>query len=703
MTERIQSLMQLTMRGEAYVNPVKTKFDRMDLFLPDQERDVKRICEYILNQEPLLTKYSGFSGFMHFDGSVIGDVFNRSGHPYTDETMNEFYLKHIDNLSSMDWQHGTSDYKRVLSVGLSGILKDIEASLKKHTESEKINFLKGLKRIAEAFIQWVEKCSLRTAAYADTVSDVDAKQRLCKLSEAFLRIAKNPPSDFYEAVLTIYVCFSMNPDSVGTLDRYLSEFYFRDLSAGRLTREEAKEYLQELLLMIQASTPYTSANFTRGGQSHFCIGGRDENGRDCYNELSQLIVESLMELDTHIPEISFRWTSNTPRETLKYLLACERKDKNKRLAFTNDDKRIDAYTNICGFPYKEAVNYTLVGCNEPAMLGGMCASTSHGNLAHAIEWTMHERGDEIIGAKDFEEFYAIFKDQLYADLDKIYYYDDQYNLRRAKDVNYVSCLFLNGCIENGTSITRGGVNYAVSTIMFLGNVTTIDSLAMVKQFVFEDKVVTMRELVDAVTNDWKGYEALQAQITKLGRFFGNDDDTSNYVAKRLYDDIYEYVKNKRTVFGYPVLFGDHTGYPMHFKWFGEATRATPDGRYSGEPLSYGIFQTKGRDRSGIAALMNAIAKFDSHGISSSTVTNFNFDASYVKDDESFEKTVILLETYLRNGGMQFQLNYLNKEDLIAAQKNPAGYQNLRVRVTGYSDYFVRLNPAIQCSIIQRYE
>jgi len=701
MNERIKHLEKLTMSGEMFVQPIATRFDRMDLLLTQQQKDVKRICEYILNQQPKLTEHSALTGFFRFDGSVVGDAFNRSGHPNTDAFLREFYCKHVDNLSSMDWQHGTSDYRKVLKIGIGGIIAEIDEAAEAHTDPEKRSFVLSLKKIAEAFSRWIEKCAGIVLENAKQATTDECKKRRKRLSDALFSISRNPPASFYEAVLTIYVCFSMNPDSFGTLDRYLSEFYFRDIENGSLTQEEAKAYLQELFLMVQAATPM-GANFTRGGQSHFCIGGRDENGRDCYNAFSELIVESLMELDTHIPQITLRWTHDTPTSVLRRLLDCERRDKNKRLAFTNDDKRIEAYTKICGFPYKEAINYTMVGCNEPAMLGGLCASTSHGNLAHSIEWVLHYRANEIKDAKSFDEFYAVFKDQLYADLDKIYAYDDQYNLQRAKDINYVSCLFLNGCIENGKSLTQGGVNYAISTIMFLGNVTVIDSLAVIKQFVFDEKLVSMEELTQALACNWQGYDALRATILKKGEFFGNDTEISSYVAARFYEDLYEYIKAKKTVFGYPVLLGDHTGYPQHFKWFGEGTKATPDGRCSGEPLSYGISQTNAKARNGLTALMNEISKFDPHGISSATVTNFNLDPSYGRDSESFEKTVRLLETFFKSGGIQFQLNYTSCEELLCAKANPDEYQHLKVRVTGYSDYFTRLADTIQDSIIQRY-
>ena len=101
--------------------------------------------------------------------------------------------------------------------------------------------------------------------------------------------------------------------------------------------------------------------------------------------------------------------------------------------------------------------------------------------------------------------------------------------------------------------------------------------------------------------------------------------------------------------------------------------------------------------------MSAISKFDPRGLSSATVTNFSLDESYYRDDESFSKTVDLLDTYFRMGGAHFQLNYLNANDLRSAQASPEDYQSLRVRVTGYSDFFNNLSEATQNSIIERYE
>ena len=701
MIERIEKLTELTLNGEMYVNPIKTEFDREDLFLSENEMQVKRICEYILNQEPKITKYSTLTGFFRFDGSVVGDAFCRSGHKSTEEIMNLFYLKPLDNLSTMEWQHATADYTKVLNSGIVGIIQDIEKSLATHNKAEEIEFLKGLKEVANAMIGWAEKCSAKVLEFSKTVKEAEYRTNLEKLSEALLNVPKNKPSNFYEAVLSIYVCFSLDPDSVGTLDRYLTPFYENDIKSGAITKHEAKEYLQELFLMLQAKTPL-SGHFTRGGESHFCIGGYLPNGEDGFNEVSELIVESLLELPIYCPQITLRWTKKTPKEVLRFVMDCERKDKFKRFAFTNDEKRIKCYTEICGFPFERAVNYTMVGCNEPAFLGAITGSNSKGNLVRCVETLFHQKSESIEKVESFDEFYEVFEKEMLSDIDKIYEYDDKYNLARAKDISYVSSLIFNDCIENAKSLTQGGGDVVIASPMLLGITNVIDSLIVVKQFVFDSKAITMRELINAVQSNWKEYEELRRMILKTGKFFGNDDETSNYVGGRVYTSFYNHLKDKKNVFGYQWLIGDLLGYNEHHKWFGEKTKATPDGRYDGDLIKFGIGQSEGKDQEGLTALLNSIAKLDPYGIScGSTVTNISLDDALIKNDDYFEKVVDMFEAYFKNGGVHFQLTYVSKADLIAAQKDPEKYNNLRVRVTGFSDYFVNLRESIQNDIIER--
>ena len=704
MKERIKKLTELTLSGQMYVTPTKTTFDEADLLLPRQQMESKRVCEYILNQEPKLTPYSAMTGFFNFDGSVVGDAFRRGGHNGFDEARKLFYTRPIANLSTLEWQHATADYTKVLNKGIGGILCEIEDSLKAHDDPEQVEFLLALKQVAGALIGWAHKCADRALAFSETVANEEYKRNLTRLAATLKRVPEHAPESFYEAVLCIYLCFSADPDSVGTLDRYLHPFYLRDRANGTLTDEEAKDYLQELFLMLQAATRANHPNFTRGGESHFCIGGYLPNGEDGFTSLSRLIVEALMELPTYIPQVSLRWTKKTPREAFRFMLDCERHDPYKRIAFQNDEKRIKCYTEICHIPFEKAVGYTTVGCNEPAFLGAITGSNSKVNFARCLDTLFHKKPELIENAPDFEAFFNVFKATLFDDLMLAYTYDNFYNKQRALDVNYISSLVFNDCIENARSLTQGGGNTVIASPMCIGITNVIDSLCVVKQFVFDEKRLTMSALIAALRADWQGYEEVRAMILATGKFFGNDDDTSNGVAQRLYAELYEFLKDKTNLFGYHWLIGDLIGYHPHHKMFGSQTRATPDGRHNGDLLKFGLSQSEGRDREGLSALLNAIAKADPNGIAcGSTVTNVTLDEQLMKNDESFEKVVDLFLTYFQTGGVHFQLTYVSKEDLIRAKSEPNKYRSLRVRVSGYSDYFVNLDAALQDDVIARTE
>lgn len=703
MNERIKTLTELTLSGKMYVEPTRVDYIK-NPNLSESENDVLALCRYIEGQAPHFTEHSAFTGRFNFDGSVVGDAFKRGGHRHTNQALNKYYLKPIENLSTMEWQHATADYQRVLECGILGIIDDIDASLEIHTEKSEREFLLSLKQVANSIIKWCEKCSETVKKRANTLENGENKARLLKLSSAIANTPKNKPTTFYEAVLCIYVCFSADPDSVGTLDRYLYPFYINDIENGALTEDEACEYLQELFLMLQASTPRESGNFTRGGESHFCIGGYLPNGEDGFTRLSYLIAKSMVELPTYIPQVTLRWTEKLKKEDFVSVMELERRDPHKRIAFTNDEKRLKCYTEICKIPFERAVGYTMVGCNEPAFVGAITGSTSKVNILRHIDRLFHGESYKIEGAKTFDEFYdAVEKEMLY-DLDLALKYDDMFNGERSKDINYISSLFFEGCIENAKSPTQGGGNTCIASPMLIGITNLIDSVIAIKEHVFERGTLTMSTLCDAIVANWHGYEDLRTQILRTTDWFGSASQDAQGVARLVYNSLYKFYKDKKNLFGYQFLVGDLLGYNEHHKWFGDSTRATPDGRRDGDMLKFGISQSQGRDKDGVLPLLCAVATLDDNAIAcGSTVTNISLDSEIVKNDDSFEKLCLMIEGYFKMGGVHIQLTYVSRDDLIRAQKSPEEYSSLRVRVTGFSDYFVKLKPSIQNDIIDRTE
>lgn len=702
MDERIESLVKKTVSGKMYVYPVKTEYDRCDLFLPPIKMSAKRVCEYIRNQEPLIVAESCFTGLIKFDGSVEGDVFTRSGHVNFGIAAHNFYNKPVDNLLTFEWQHSAGDFAKIINGGIVSIKDEINKSIEKHkNDAEATQFLETQSDICDALIDWADKCSEKALSFSKTVSNEKYRKNLEKLSHSLKKVPKKPASNFYEAILSLYVCYGFIPDSIGLIDRYLYPFYKKDVEKGILTKEEASEYLQELFLMLQAKIHISSDRFYRGGESHFCVGGYLENGEDGFNELSKLIVDSLMELPTCIPQISLRWTPKTPHEVLHYMMDCERKDPNKRIAFVNDVPRINGLMKYTGFSHEKAVHYTMIGCNEIALPGGIVFGFDPMNIVRCVQNTFFNRSDDIVKAKTFNEFYNIFQEEMFNDLCEADKIGKGFQTIRERDCNLVSNIFIDGCIENAKSVTQGGTNTYIAVGLLIGISNVIDSLSVTKQLVFDEKRITMEQLIDALRNNWNGFEDLREYILKEGLFFGNDDDCSNGVANRFFKSL----DNWNTGDNYlkkPLVFGNLVGYNEHHKFFGDNTKATPDGRFDGDMINFGIGQSEGKDRNGLTALLSSVAKCDPYSIlTGPSVTNVLLDEQLVKKDENFEKLVYLFEAYFKMGGTHFQLTYVSKEDLINAKKTPDKYKNLRVRVSGFSDYFVFLNEGLQDEIIQR--
>ena len=705
MNKRIEKLTEMTLEGKMLPTYTKVEFDRMDLFLPEHQKQSKRIHDYVMGQKPVITEYQTMTGHMKLDVKEISGPFMNAGSlKNTDEALTYFYNQPIENLSTFEWLHATADYAKIIRIGVRGLIEDIERSKQKYrNDAEKISFLDSLETVAQTLIEWAHKCSAEVFEFARNVNDAEHKENLLRLSETLKRIPEYPAESFYEAALSIYILFSYEPDSLGTLDRTLYSYYNTDIEKGILTKEKAKEILQELFLMLQANTSIKSANFTKGGESHFCIGGYEEKGNDIFNDFSMLILESVCELPTYIPQVSLRWTKKLPFETFLKVLDMFVKDPNNRIAFISDEAKIHAATHIAHFPYEVACGYSSVGCNEVAYPGGFFAGTTDTNILRSVENTMFNRESELLAADTWEKFFEVYKSELFRDIDLMIHYDDEFMRIRAKDTSYVTSLLFTDCIESAETFTRGGCKNVVSGEGLIGVTNVIDSLCVIKQFIYDEKIITMREMLDALKNNWNGYEELHALIKAKGKFFGNDDELSNYVAKLFCDTLYEYTKDKTTELGYHLLFGNLQGYNPHHQIFGSGTRATPDGRCDGEMLKFGIGQSGGYDREGLTALLNSVAKCDEHCILSGgpSVTNIYLDEQLLLNEDNFPKTAKMLETYFQNGGSQFQLNYVSQEDLKKAKVTPENYKNLRVRVSGFSDFFVNLSDPIQDDIIKR--
>ena len=120
---------------------------------------------------------------------------------------------------------------------------------------------------------------------------------------------------------------------------------------------------------------------------------------------------------------------------------------------------------------------------------------------------------------------------------------------------------------------------------------------------------------------------------------------------------------------------------------------------SQEVLTDSVGPAQGRDRHGPTAMLNSVTKLPLHLAAGTPVLNIRFTRALLEDAGSLAKIVQLIRAYFARGGMQIQVSVLDREALLAAQREPDKHRDLIVRVGGYSEYFVNLNPELQASVI----
>ena len=708
MTERVTRLAALSRERDLYEAPVAPEYDPMDMALPTPILNGKRIVEYILAQPVYLTEENRFTGMLRFSTAALqgtpADIFTRSGHENFKKAIKELYWPHYqENLVIFEWQHSAPNYTYIVENGIEGSLEKMAYYKEKYRfDKEKYQDLEGVEIVCRGLIEWSNKCADAHEAAAAVCENEARKAELLKLAEIARRVPRTPAKTFYEGLQAVIFCFKFLPDSVGTIDRTLYKLYVNDLASGTLTRDEAKELVAEFLIHLSAHTPAGHKHADKTAECHFAIGGYNEMMEDNFTDLSRLIVEALMEIDTRRPAISLRWTKKTPFEVLKFMLECERKDKNKRFAFVSDEPRLKTLTEICGLPLSEAVKYTMVGCNEPSFPGTLWLGGCTGNAMRCLTTVLYEKSNEITKCQTFDEFYEIFRKELEHDLDRLLWYSDQFDAMRTKDINVLSAFLLDGCIEKATSPTQYGCKTAIGGIGLMGLIPLIDSLTIIKQYVFDEKKISMEYLLEVLKSNWEKDEELRTEIYKRGRFFGNADPLSDEMARRVTTEIHDILITRRLANGARPLVGTLAGYNPHHMEFGRRTPATPDARYAGDGFMVGTGQCGGKDRNGLLALMQSLAQMDPTGIlGGPNVCNMMIDGALMQNDEYFDKVCLMIEEYFKLGGIHVQLNYVTREELLAARQDPAKHGHLKVRVSGFSASFNVLPEMMQEEIVNR--
>jgi formate C-acetyltransferase len=642
--------------------------------------------------------------------------------------------------------HVCANYEKLFRLGFGGIRKRIEEKLSQLDTANPDDIRKREFYTAELIAldgasTYIRRYGELAARMAERESDPERKKELERISSNCLHVAQGAPRDFWEAIqlwmiATNMIIIESNGHSVtyGRFDVLFKPFYENDIKNGTFTREFMQELIElsflkiHQLRKIRDTSAITFSSGTIMGGTALDVGGVDETGRDITNDLSYMVLDAHAHTRIPNPWMGVRLHEGSPREFKIKTFNVIRIGTGEPKIF-NDSQMIKALMNY-GKTLPEARNYVGIGCVEPcvpgktygmhdsgsfniaktlqlAINGGRCIDCSDRCPYHSTCTGLGPDTGNLETFKSFDEVKASFEAQMKYWCDLMISCINKMDLvqQRLKPLPYLS-LLIDDCIERGVDVTAGGARYNHSGPQGGGIGTAADSLAVIKQLVFDEKRVSGAELLRALKADWEGYEQLYALVNSdKVHHYGNDDDYADELARFVIATYCANIEHRPTPHGGEYMPGvfSVTNNVMH----GSLTAATPDGRKAYEPISdcLGPVHTKAgsHDRNGPTAVANSVAKLDQARIGNGVILNWKFSPGTVAGEAGRDKLIDLMDIYFRNGGMQSQFAIIGKETLIDAQKKPEKYSGLLVRIAGYSAYYVELSRELQNHLIGRTE
>jgi len=648
---------------------------------------------------------------------------------------------HFTNHGAFFWLHGgrtgVPNYDKLFKVGLKGIIQEARDKLAEmasgpnfYIQAQKYlpqkYFLEAAIIALEAGCRWGKRYAQKAGELASVEQDEKRKKELEHIAEVCDWVPENPPRNLHEALqcyffitLITRVIDLQTPGLGERIDQIMYPFYKKDKEEGRITREQAQELVEYVWLKMNefGELMPPAMGMGEGGSVVTArvttIGGQTVDGKDATNEMSYIVLDAIKSVNLAEPSVAIRLHKNTPTEFLNAITDALRQASGVFSLF-NDEMMIPYLTGF-GLPLEDVRNYSTEGCMRwiipgKAMgfraLGGMFA------LPRCLELALYQGVDKFngkqIGARtpDPQTFTSI-EDMIEAYLAQVRFFVEKLvtinNFVEVLDNEYLPQPFLSalmdGCIENGEDC-RTYKYFANTVFQPIGQVTVADSLAAMKKLVFEDKRVSMAELLDAVRSNWEGKEDLRQMLINEVPKFGNDDDYVDLLARDIYLRTTQTIRSFKNIYGGPFL-EDGTGGSTYYSG-AYLTGATPDGRRDREWFNDGtVSPFVGMDKKGPTAVLKSVSKID-HVNTFTHLFNQKFMPQYL-EGANRDAFVAYLRTWVDLGIHHIQFNVFDREMLLDAQRNPEKYATLVVRVAGYSAYFVDLGKGLQDQIIARTE
>ena len=610
-------------------------------------------------------------------------------------------------------QHFCFNYRPVLRYGLKGIYEQAFSMLDGATDDEK-DFLISVCEGMECLKKISEKFALKAESMAVDSSDPIQRAYLQRISRSAKKVPWEAPESFYEALNTyaflrkaIGALEGIGFSSFGRIDMDLYPFYKKDIDEGKITREEAYELIGRFIVTFDCH--YDHDMKFEGYSDHelentYVLGGCDYDGKPLCNDLTMMFLRATREERVIYPKIKLRYSSESPKEMLDEA-NIDLVNGRSVILYQNDESCIPALVKL-GRTLEEARDYIVYGCW--GMSGNGNEKHDDGpyvNLVKPLELSVHRDFNKMreIGmsfkpiddAVSFEEVYNITKENMRVLL------QERSRITRAGgniwskvDVLPIFSSTLQNCIKNKKDYTEGGAKYRDDRNAMFSFPTVVDSLLAIKELCFDKKKYSLQEYLEAVRNNWIDNEEMRIDAINC-HGWGDGSDEAGALASRLNNDLSEILSTLKGTYGGKIVVG-YIGY-TEVRWWGEVTRATPDGRKYGDYLTQGLTPSRLKKIKSVTNVINNFTYLDAAVMGGNSVVNLILPSS--KMDLNICEAILRAST--KSSMQSMQLNCTSKETLLDAQKNPEKYPDLVVRVAGFSAKFTSLSPEWQNEIITR--
>lgn len=630
--------------------------------------------------------------------------------------------KNLDRLSvSLDhWQcrhwetgHVIPSYQKILKEGFGSVLEACNQSLEKH-EGERREFVRAMKICCEAAIYYINRYAQKAEEIAKTASTKENKKQMLKIAAACKNVATKPASNFFEAVQLFWLTHELlytetfpASISMGRFDVYMNPYLEKDLAIGTLTEDEAEEIMDALWIKFSANL-HAYQNIT--------LGGLNQDGTYTANKMTYLTLQTSYKMRYDQPLLNIRWHKSMPNELWEDCMLLVKTGMGMP-AFHNDEEIFKGRRKM-GLEEEDVYNYGTVGCVEPTASDGKEFAKTECiriNWAMILEMMLTDgklyNSDDVLkpyyphkleDIKTYEEFYHWYKMELLKFTEVCM---DCMNLfDAALPYSYPTPLLsiiMRDCIENGMDVTGGGAKYNHTGINATGMAHVVDSLAAIKELVFEKHAVTLPEFAEILKKNYVGYEEFRKYILKKCPKYGNDDDRADLIMKDLLAEYNKLVESKTNPRGGKWQLGLYS-VEDHAR-MGLRTGALPNGKLQGEALANALSPVQGADTVGPTALINSVVKSDLSIATNNMVLDVKFTPAFLDSEKHVQALKMLITTYFAKGGMEIQFNVIDRATLLDAQMHPEKHEDLVVRVSGFSAYFTTLMKTTQDEIIARTE